>query len=599
MSVKSLFEDRIRIFGNHQRQHEKLAQRYAMLRALAFVIAVGLVVVYFRTGSVLYLISTLLPIAIFAHFVNRYSHHENQKRYFGQLIAINQEELDRIGLKLSGFKEGTQYFEKGHPYQYDLDVFGEHSLFQLINHCALEDSEQLLASWLSRPAAPREIANRQSAIQELSRQIDWFQDFLANSRMAVNKRRKEEPAISASILMQWVQKESTAGNISAWKTGGVLLCLTSITLVFITIAGLAPYQVIYPGLLLNGIFLGFTIRQLKPLISGLDKAHYMVSTYYQAITSIEKATFHSGKLLHLQEELLKDGKASYQIRRLTRITQRIHSRSNAQFYLILDLFFLLDAFLVTDILRWKKENTEHVGHWLQVIHEFEALISIAAFAKTHPQYSWPGLSERTFHLSGKKIGHPLIDPAQMVANDYQIDGKGSIDIITGSNMSGKSTFQRTLGVNLVLANMGAPVCAENFRWSPCLIFTSMRTKDNLEENTSSFYAELKRIRQLLDLTEREQVFLLLDEILKGTNSQDRHKGAIALTLKLTQKTAFGLISTHDLALGNLAEEHVQIRNFSFNSQMADDKIQFDYRLTPGICKSFNASQLMKNMGIID
>lgn len=268
-------------------------------------------------------------------------------------------------------------------------------------------------------------------------------------------------------------------------------------------------------------------------------------------------------------------------------------------YALLDIVFILDVHLLLRIEKWKTTYQKHLEQWLNAIHEFEALVSIGTFAHSHSNYSFPEIIDEPFKLGGQKIGHPLIPSHQRVPNDYFIEGKGSVDIITGSNMSGKSTFQRTLGVNMILGNIGAPVCAEKFEMNPVEVFTSMRTKDNLEENTSSFYAELKRIRQLLDLVKKKRVFFLLDEILKGTNSEDRHLGAVALAKKLNQEQGFGLISTHDLTLGKLEESQTGVRNFSFNSEITGNKINFDYKLTYGPCRSFNASQLMKNLGVID
>ena len=196
------------------------------------------------------------------------------------------------------------------------------------------------------------------------------------------------------------------------------------------------------------------------------------------------------------------------------------------------------------------------------------------------------------------MGHVLLSTEDRICNDFSLIGKGSIVVLTGSNMSGKSTFLRTIGTNAVLALMGSPVCAQELVISPYRIFTSMRTTDSLEENTSSFYAELKRLKQLIQLVEQTQpVLFLLDEVLKGTNSRDRHQGAAALIKQLSQKTAAGLVSTHDLALGALSDQMSQVQNFSFNSHMENGRLVFDYQLREGLCKSFNASQLMIQMGI--
>jgi DNA mismatch repair ATPase MutS len=240
-----------------------------------------------------------------------------------------------------------------------------------------------------------------------------------------------------------------------------------------------------------------------------------------------------------------------------------------------------------------------VRQWFAARGEAEALYSLAGFAYANPGYALPEITTHALQYEARQLGHPLILAGKRVSNDFSMDGLGKTLVVTGSNMSGKSTFLRTLGINAVLALAGAPVCATACRLSVFRVFTAMRTQDSLEESVSSFYAELKRLRQLIELLPTGQpVFYLLDEILKGTNSHDRHEGAKALIRQLHKHHASGLVSTHDLALGQLGEvspEYVQ--NYSFNSDFADGKLHFDYKLREGVCRSFNASQLMRQMGI--
>ncbi|MDX5349072.1 MAG: DNA mismatch repair protein MutS, partial [Hymenobacteraceae bacterium] len=249
--------------------------------------------------------------------------------------------------------------------------------------------------------------------------------------------------------------------------------------------------------------------------------------------------------------------------------------------------------------RWKKQSVPNLEPAIAALAEVETLSSFSAFWYANPSNILPNLSDTPFEVTAESLGHPLIIKDDRVVNDFEMAGAGKTVVITGSNMSGKSTFLRTVGLNVVLALAGAPVAARKFTVYPMQVFTSMRTADDLSESTSSFYAELKRLRLLLDLTETGQpVLYLLDEILKGTNSHDRHLGAVSLVRQLQRQNQSGLISTHDLALGELAQQSPEtIRNYSFNSHIEANKIIFDYHLTPGICRSFNASQLMKQMGI--
>jgi DNA mismatch repair ATPase MutS len=272
---------------------------------------------------------------------------------------------------------------------------------------------------------------------------------------------------------------------------------------------------------------------------------------------------------------------------------------NVYISFVLNAILMWDFFWMYRLERWKKQVAPELEHILDVVAQTEALASFAAFAFAYPTYALPAISEVPFVVDGEELGHPLIFSTQRITNDFKMAGAGRTCIITGSNMSGKSTFLRTLGINMVLALAGSVVCARRFELYPVQVFTAMRTEDNLAESTSSFYAELKRLRQLLELSASDTpVYYLLDEILKGTNSRDRHEGAKALIRQMHTRNASGLVSTHDLELGAMQQEHPEyITNYSFNSTIEGDQIFFDYRLQPGICRSFNASKLMQLMGI--
>jgi DNA mismatch repair ATPase MutS len=260
---------------------------------------------------------------------------------------------------------------------------------------------------------------------------------------------------------------------------------------------------------------------------------------------------------------------------------------------------LWDLFYLLRLETWKEQVTADIQKWMDAVSEAETINSLAGYYHANPDYILPVISSGDLHLEAKDMAHPLIVKGKGVSNSIALQGRGKTIVVTGSNMSGKSTFLRTVGINAVLAMAGAPVCATYFAVSLCQVFTSMRTQDSLEESTSSFYAELKRLKQLIDSLPAEQPILyLLDEILKGTNSHDRHLGAQALIRQLHKHNATGFISTHDLALGEMADELPDsVFNYSFNSEIVDDKLYFDYTLRQGVCQSFNASKLMQQIGI--
>jgi DNA mismatch repair ATPase MutS len=315
---------------------------------------------------------------------------------------------------------------------------------------------------------------------------------------------------------------------------------------------------------------------------------------------IEKENFFSEDLKVRQTIFMHNQKpASVAIAELAATLRNLNYRNNAYFYALFGIISLWDLQYLIKTEDWKQRYRKALPQWIEALGDWEAMNSLAGFAYSNPHYIFPVISEQALQLRAEGLGHVLIKEDKRINNDIAFDGLGKTLVITGSNMSGKSTFLRTVGVNVVLALAGAPVCARSFTVSVVQVFTSMRTQDSLEESVSSFYAELKRLRQLIQRVDRSTPTLyFLDEILKGTNSKDRHHGAKALIRQLHRYPASGFISTHDLELGNMADEHSDyVQNYSFSSEVVAGKLLFDYKLREGICQSFNASELMKQIGI--
>ena len=360
-----------------------------------------------------------------------------------------------------------------------------------------------------------------------------------------------------------------------------------------------PYQWIYIPIMINVALLSIIFKPLMDLTKEFGGIANFLKGYENVILQIENQTFKSSLLVDLHSRLkLGNSSASNSIQSLRRILMFLLSRGNF-LYLPFNLLFLLDVNWLLMAIQWKKKNINQVKDWFDTVHQIDALSDISSYAHANPDFVFATIADSAQTLNVREMGHPLIKKEQRIRNDFSLNEKGKLGLVTGSNMSGKSTFLRTIGVNLVLAQMGAPVCAEKFEFSIVQVFTSMRTQDNLEENVSSFYAELKRLKTLLDLlNEEESIFYMLDEILKGTNSEDRHKGALSLIDQLVKENCRGLISTHDIQLSKLSDTNQNIQNMSFNSSIVEDEIIFDYKLSLEACKSFNASKLMEKMGII-
>ena len=531
---------------------------------------------------------------LFGWLVNRHNRVTNQRELAGNLRSINEEELDRLAHRFDRLPEGKHWLDRMHPYSYDLDIFGRKSLFQLLNRTTTPSGEYHLANWLLKGATRDEILLRQDSVKELSEDLHWAQAFQAGGRML-----SAVPQADLDRLLAWLRKP-VLPLPALQRTLSFVAPLLILATAGAVIAGYISVYVPILILIANGFLLrSFMDRVTEVTISTSGNAR-LLRSYASLIRQIEERDFSTQKLKDLKAPFHSGGvKATSTIQHIRRIADYLDARGNL-FYQLLNFVFLLDIHLVYAAQQWKKRNHHDIEAWFSHIGEVEALLSLAGLRIAQPAFTFPALLDGEV-LSVKEMGHPLIPPGERVVNDFKSEGEGHVVIITGSNMSGKSTFLRTIGINAVLAFAGGPVCAARMDISLFRVFTGMRTEDNLEEHISSFYAELKRIRQLLDYIDEkgEPVLYMLDEVLKGTNTLDRHKGSASLIKRLSRMKATGFVSTHDLELGSLAEELPGIRNFSFNSEIINNEIIFDYKITPGICRSFNASMLMKKIGILD
>ena len=593
---------------------EKVSQRFnqfSTVRILTF-LATLIGLVYLANarsdgGFWLLLVAFAVSFPLLIRYHNRL---RARKDHLLALTTLNEHELKRLAFELADFDSGDNFQHPTHPYSGDLDVFGEHSLFQLINRSSTQQGKAKLAQWLLHPAAKEEVEERQTAVQELTGLTEWRQTFQAygpcarrsDARRSDARRsdtQQPEQTESLTTLLNWMQEPPALLRRLLYTVlcyGLALLALTAIALYF-TVS--LPGYVVILSLAINGVVLWTTAEAASATHRKTTQSVAVLRAYQQMLTSIEQQAFISNRLQHLKANLRHDGvAASQEVSQLRYILDNFDARGN-MFYHILNVVLMLDVFWLLRADRWKMQLRGDVARWFESISEMEALGGMASFAFAHPNFTFPTISHRRFQLQAQKMGHCLIPPQQRVANDFTMEDRGTITIITGSNMSGKSTFLRTVGVNVVLALAGAPVCAQAFEVSVMQVFTSMRTQDSLEENVSSFYAELRRLRQLLDMLKAPErpVLFMLDEILKGTNSQDRHHGAASLIKQLSQLEATGFVSTHDLELGALEATLPRVKNYSFTSTIEQDEIYFDYTLHEGVCKSFNASKLMAKMGI--
>ena len=341
---------------------------------------------------------------------------------------------------------------------------------------------------------------------------------------------------------------------------------------------------------------------INKIHDNLSRKFDSIEKYRQLISIIEKESFKSDLLNKLKSVFVNEkSSASGNIKELKSLTDKLDARMNIVVAILLNGILLWDINVMCGIENWRKKNKEHFMKWVDAIGEFDAFISLGMYAHNNPTYVFPEVETNHFVIEGENLGHPMIQESVLVKNNYNIAHAPKVDLLTGANMAGKSTFLRTVGVNLTIAMIGAPVCASRYKFSPIHLFTSLRTNDSLQENESFFYAELKRLHLLTEQYEQgKKVFFLLDEILKGTNSKDQHAGSEALIKKILKLNGVGIVATHDVELSKLATEFPdKVRNLCFNITIENDKLNFNYKLAEGVCSTMNASFLMKKMGIVD
>jgi len=589
------YTDRVTAYSKERDNLTKKQKHLPLLRLMIFILFAILVYRYLTMQSLESAILAVLSLATFIIMSLFDSKLKSQIKRIEILLEINRNEVAALGGEYNAFDPGNEFVDQSHDYTHDLDIFGQGSLFQFINRTATIFGKLRLAEYFSNAFGYSDhVIPRQQAVNELSGMVDLRQELQVifhNEQISVSD--KEE-------MIQWIESESPVQNLKFLRI--LAYGLPSITLICIalSISGIISFPVFLIVLQLMIVFLyGKQTIKIQTIITSKNK---ILNRYAQCLKILEDGGFKSEYLSDLQKKLTGSDiqSPSKSIHQLSTILKYMDSNLNLLVAIILNGIFMFNLHLLLKVEKWKKENRRKVPVWFEAIATFDAVSSLANFAYNHPDYNFPEVVTAEFNFEAKELGHPLIAADERVINDVEINGWNQFYIITGANMSGKSTFLRTIGVNYILAMAGAPVCAKELKFYPIQIHSSIRTSDSLVKHESYFYAELKRLKQIIDeLQSGKQKLILLDEILKGTNSKDKQAGSIALIEQLLNYKSVGLFATHDLMLGELAERYPgHVNNLCFEIEIAGDKMVIDYKLHNGVCKNLNATFLMKNMGIL-
>lgn len=561
--------------------------RLSILRLVLFILILVFLVLGLAENA-LWLIIALIGGGAFVKILQNFNFQKDQEQLYLALEKLQRDRHFRISRELASLDSGAEFLEKNHPFSSDLDLFGSHSLFQLINHTGSQLGKKLLADLMKSPFQVQEAVQRGEAVSELSAK-PLFLEAMESASKAFAFDSKEP-----SSWKSWLLKPER--NSWIFSVLAILGPVFGIGILISVVQGWAPVGILGLWVLVGIVPLSFVFNSLKVAGESIPVASHLKSWLIRA-QLIEQENFVS-PLLKLEQQDVQQGEftASAQLQTLDQLGLWVQNRMNL-LYVPLNLILWTDFWLFTRLASWKKKVGNQLSHLPGKLENWEVWVSLGAF-----EYELEGKGAVTFKsepgLSCKGLWHPLILPEKAVANSIEFDAAQQIVLLTGSNMSGKTTFMRTLGINCVLANLGLRPFAESLVMGGFQLFTSMRNSDNLGESVSSFYAELSRIRSLITRLEQgEQIFFLLDEILKGTNTQDRIDGSRALVTQILETRGFGIISTHDVELAEMERTGEKVHNYSFQSEIFDDQIKFDYTLKKGPCLSFNAHKLMELMGI--
>lgn len=595
MNPENHYTERLSLTEGQLQQVKKQIFRISMLRLALFIAGIAGLYFFFNQTTLLIICIclTFLPLFILVKIHNRFF---IRKEWLETQARIIQEELQALSGDYSSFEDGKEYVNPEHPYSFDLDIFGRRSLFQSINRTCTFFGKNRLAKWLQNHLHEKtSIEKRQEMVREISEHTLFREQF----RVAGLVHHGQSS--DAEKIQAWSQSPAQylhAGWVKAFIWGvpviNSLLLITSL-------AGWTSFS--WLGLSF-GIFLVLSFGIIK-------RATYIQETYGKQLKSLngyarpialaKAENWKSAGMQELMERFNLNGQSPIQaLQQLSKELDRLDLRNNQFLYVLLEgsIFFQLQE--IVRIERWKVRYGQHISEWLETVGELDALCSLGTFAYNHPQYTYPELTEKPFCFLATQMGHPLMPASQCVKNDATIPSRPFFLIITGANMAGKSTYLRTIGVNYLLACIGAPVCCERLKLYPNQLITSLRTSDSLSDNESYFFAELKRLKRIIDLLNQgQQLFIILDEILKGTNSMDKQKGSFDLIRQFMQLKANGIIATHDLLLGSLIKQFPEeIRNYCFEADIKENELTFSYKLREGVAQNMNACFLMKKMGII-
>ena len=586
------YESEKRIFEKEYSSLKKKLATSSTLRLLVF-LGTSLGVYFFFNNTNAVIVIAVLGIAIFLYLISKHTDLQHKRDLTKALIKINKIELKVLNGDFFDLDEGKEFIDSNHYYSYDIDLFGRGSFFQYLNRTVTREGKfELADTLLSNDIS--QIEFKQNGIKELSQMPKWRQQFSAMASLT-------KVQYSANLIVRWIHnyKPVFPKFISFLP---LLFSAISFSLIVLLAFNIINFQVpviwFFAGLVFSGLYL----KKVNNLYEEATKAKDTFRQYHHLLDKIETAKFTSLILEEKQQAIQRESqKASQIFAQFSKTLDALDQRNNLLIAIVANGFLLRDLKICFKIEKWIQNYKYQVENWFEDIAFFDAQNTLANYAFNNPKAVYPKLHKRGSIINATNLGHPLIKSEERVNNDFNIKQQ-NFYIVTGANMAGKSTFLRTVSISIVMANVGLPVFASSFDYAPIKLITSMRTTDSLADDESYFFSELKRLKFIVDTIDpslsEENYFIILDEILKGTNSTDKAIGSKKFVTKLVASNSTGIIATHDLSLCEIEKDLTQIKNYYFDAEIINNELHFDYKLKEGICKNMNASFLLKKMDIV-
>jgi len=590
--LQSTYSERISFFSEAVRIQTRRINLLSLARFVVLVASIWLLVLGIKTNAFLLYLLSVLMLALFLSLVAIFNRHKGERELLRQLLKLNEKELACLDHDFQKLPDGSEYADTSHRWSHDLDIFGKGSLFQYLNRSSTLKGSNILAEILtSEPGEAETIRDRQKITIDLKDRIDFRQYFTATGELV------KETAEDLKDISRWLD---TGTYISKYRWLFFLaqgISLLSLSIIILGISDPSRYWLLLYLFLINLTVLSPFLMRTQRYQAVISKKHDLLKGYARLLKQIARTSFEHPEL---QDKSLKAREGMHKVHKLSKLLQIFDQRLNMLLGVLLNGLFLFDFTMLYLLERWKRKNRQNIMEWIEITGWTDAMISLAGFAWNHPGFRMPDVNEKGDDMEITGLGHPLIPHQKRVVNDIEIS-KGKVVVITGANMAGKSTFLRSMGVNMVLAYTGCPVCATVFRCTYMGLHSSMRTADSLKDEESYFLAEITKLQSIVrEMETGSPILILLDEVLKGTNTTDKKLGSVGLIRKSLKYPIRCFIATHDLSLGELEKEYEgQVLNYCFESYIQDMELSFDYTMRRGIATNMNASFLMKKMGIMD